>query len=139
MERRRTPLPIIIFFLMMFLFAFANAFNLSPLVTFVILTLMVAILLISTFRPRPQRTRDVPPEFEGIPFRPQIRPRVGRWIIIPIVIGAFIGFILFQNWWLTVKIFESMYSVKAGIDWWGINFLNNYYFYACIAIGLLIA
>ena len=26
-----------------------------------------------------------------------------------------------------------------GIDWWKINFLDNYYFYICIGIGLIIA
>ncbi|MDQ1280101.1 MAG: hypothetical protein QG670_1363 [Thermoproteota archaeon] len=139
MERQRTPLPIIIFFIMIFLFAFANAFNLPPLVTLAMLISMIVIILFFSLRPRTQRTRNIPPEFEGIPFRSRIIPRVGRWVIIPIAIGGLIIFILYQNWWLSVKIFEEMYKVKAGIDWWAINFLNNFYFYACISIGLLIA
>ena len=141
MEKRRTPLPLIILFLITFLFAFANIFELPSYLIFALLIILVTIILIASTRQRPQRPRGIPPEFEEkeIPFRPPRGPRIGKWIIIPIAFGAVIGFILFENWWLTVRILQSMYSTKAEIDWWKINFLDNYYFYACIAIGLLIA
>jgi len=32
-----------------------------------------------------------------------------------------------------------MYDLKAGLDWWNIQFLNNHYFYACVGIGLIVA
>jgi hypothetical protein len=67
------------------------------------------------------------------------RAEIGRWIIIPIAIISVAIFILFENWWLSVRILTFMYQSKAGIDWWRISFLDNYYFYICVAIGLLIA
>ncbi|MDQ1279468.1 MAG: uncharacterized protein QG670_730 [Thermoproteota archaeon] len=64
---------------------------------------------------------------------------IGRFIIVLIAIVGVVVFILFENWWLDVKILTSMFSNKAGIDWWKINFLDNYYFYICIAVGLIVA
>ncbi len=66
-------------------------------------------------------------------------PRIGKWVIMPIAIIGVVAFILFQNWWLNISILRSIYDLKAGLDWWSIQFLNNNYFYACLGIGLLIA
>jgi hypothetical protein len=65
---------------------------------------------------------------------------MGKWILLIIVPVAILGFILIENWWLNTNILNFLYFNKAnGINWWNLNFLNNYYFYACIAVGLLIA
>lgn len=132
-EKRPNILTLIMIFL--FVFITLSTFFEIPLILYLIPILIIVVVAISRFRkPKP---RMGPPDLGEYPFRP--RPNIGRWIIIPLLIIGIIAFIFFANWWLDVKILTSMYFNKAGIDWWKINFFDNYYFYACIAIGLLIA
>jgi hypothetical protein len=126
----------------MFMMIFSSFFGSSPLVFVIgLMVVIVAVFLISRQRGGfPERPSQ--PEYFRAP-RPPVRPfdlpRLGRWIIIPIAIIGVVAFILFQNWWLDVAIFQAMFNMKAGLDWWNIQFLNNHYFNASLGIGLLIA
>jgi len=130
----------------MFMMIFSSFFGSSPIVFVVgLMVVIVAVFIISRQR-RGLSERPSQPEYFRT-SRPPIRPldlprlelpRLGRWIIIPIAIIGVIAFILYQNWWLDVAIFQEMFNMKAGLDWWNIQFLNNYYFYVSLAIGLLI-
>ncbi len=80
-----------------------------------------------------------PPIRQNIPFQLSERLKLGRWVVIPIILVLVVGFILFENWYLNVNIRESLYLSKAEIDWWAITYLNNTYFYAILAIGALLA
>ncbi len=126
----------------MFMMIFSSFFGSSPLVF--VIGLLVMILAVFYFSRRrggfPERPRE--PEYFRGPrptLRPPELPRLGRWIILPIAIIGVVAFILFQNWWLDVAILQSMYTTKAGVDWWALTFLNDRYFHACLGIGLLVA
>jgi len=137
MEKRTNILPLIML-LLFILMTLSSFFDIPPILYLFAFIIVIAGALIISRRPRMPRPRDIPPEFREFPFQPR-RPRIGRWIVIPIAIIGVVVFILFENWWLDVRIFTSMYLNKAGMDWWRINFLDNHYFYACVAVGLLIA
>ena len=135
MERRPNILPIIMLLLFVFI-SLSSIFDIPPILYFIAVVVIVAGVVMSSKRPRVPGPRNAPPEFREFPFLSRLG--IGRWIMIPIAIIGVVVFILFQNWWLDVKILTSMYLSKAGTDWWKINFLDNYYFYICIAVGLLI-
>ncbi len=142
MERRQNILPLIMFLLIIFM-TLSSIFDISPVLYFVIFIAIISIVVINSRRSRTQGPVGPPKpsesEYREFPFQPK-RPGIGRWIVIPIVIVSAVVFILFENWWLDVKILTTMYFDKAaGIDWWRINFIDNYFFYICIGIGLLIA
>lgn len=141
MERRRESLPALIFFLLMAFVMFTSMFELPFYLFITLLVVLIAIVLIVNLGYISRKKRPRTFNFEGMPFKlkPSLGFKIGKWVIIPIAFCVLIGFILFQNWWLTVKILQSMFSEKALLNWWNINFLNNYYFYACISIGLLVA
>ncbi|MEE8569646.1 MAG: UPF0182 family protein [Candidatus Bathyarchaeia archaeon] len=144
---RRTPISTGIFIFIMFIMIFSSFFGSSPLVF--VIGLMVAILAVFLISKQRKDLPDRPSQPEYFrTSRPPIRPldisnlelpRLGRWIIIPIAIIGVIAFILYQNWWLDVSIFQTVFNTKAALDWWNIQFLNNHYFYAGLGIGLLIA
>jgi hypothetical protein len=146
-------LSTLLFLIIMFL-TIASAFDLPPFVALGGIVIIVAIILVSSRRMRypfpteepsdefPQRRPEAPrrpptPPAEGRPVFPQ--PRLGRWVIISIALAAVVGVIAIENWWLGVTIFMSIYLQKASTDWWSITYLNNYYFYGLIAVGLIIA
>ena len=140
MERRRISLSTILFFLIVIMMIFSTYFRDYSSLFFVglIIVMLTAIFLSARHRERPSY-RPPQPEYIRPPSRSPEMPRIGRWIIIPIVIIGVVAFILFENWWLTITILRHMYDLKAGLDWWRIYFLNDYYFYVCVGIGLLIA
>jgi hypothetical protein len=117
----------------------------NPLILFAVFLGFIFIFVVLTRQQAriPRSTGTGPPSdyFQRTigPFRSPELPRLGKWIIIPIAIVGVIGFILFQNWWLNVDILQYLYSSKANLNWWSIQFLDNQYFYACIGVGLLIA
>jgi hypothetical protein len=126
----------------MFMMIFSSFFGSSPLVFVIgLLVVILAVFFLSRRRGGFPGRPSEPEYFRGSrpPIRPLELPRVGRWILIPIAIIGVVAFILFQNWWLDVAIFQAMYATKAGLDWWTLQFLNDRYFHACLGIGLLMA
>jgi hypothetical protein len=123
---------------LLFIFLTLSSFFEIPFILYVVGFIVIILVAVIVSR---RRRLSTSPEFglqRDFPFQSG-RPTIGRWIVIPIVIIGVVAFILFENWWLDVNILTSMYLSKAGVDWWQLSFLNNYYFYVCIAIGLLIA
>jgi hypothetical protein len=142
LERRRIPLSTIVFTLIMFMMIFSSFLETSPLIFLIGLTVVVLAIFLLARRQGGLPFQRTPPDYISPPKSPLTSleiPRLGRWIILPIAIISVIAFILFQNWWLNVTILQSMYDLKAGLDWWNIQFLHNAYFNACTGIGLLIA
>ncbi|MFH0749196.1 MAG: UPF0182 family protein [Candidatus Bathyarchaeota archaeon] len=138
MERRTNILPMILFLLFL-LTTLSTMFEIPPELYFIIIIGAIGGFVVYSRRGG-FRARGVSlgSEESRLPFQPR-QPGIGRWIIIPIAIIGVVILILFENWWLDVSIFKSMYFNKANIDWWKITFLDNYYFYFCIIIGLMIA
>lgn len=139
MEKRRNLVSYLLPFLILLsvLLPFIEAFDLSLIILVIILVAVV--LVVAVVLNRRSRGNGMPREFQGIPSPPQVRLSIGRWILLPVALIVVIGFVLAQNWWLNVNILRTMYLIKANLDWWKLTFLDNHYFYACIAIGLLIA
>ncbi|MFH0896847.1 MAG: UPF0182 family protein, partial [Candidatus Bathyarchaeota archaeon] len=139
MERKQSILPLIFFILLIFM-TLSSVFEIPPVMYITIFVVIIAGVVMNSRRSRTQRPGfpPEPSEYREYPIKAK-SPGIGRWIVIPVAIVGAVIFILFENWWLDVKIFTSMYSTKAATNWWRINFLDNYYFYICIGIGLLIA
>lgn len=124
-------------------------FDLPPIFLVAILIIVIIAFLYYTNSKKkrtktPTEPQEFPPVFQRSPFQPKIdfkiNFKIGKWILLIIVPIIILGFVLFENWWINVNILESLYLNKAnGVDWWNLTFLDNYYFYACIIIGLLIA
>jgi hypothetical protein len=120
-------------------------FDLPPLfLVALVIIIIVAYVYYTNYQKKrikiPSEPREFSPVFQRSPFQPKINFKMGKWVLLIIVPVAILGFILFENWWLNTNILNFLYFNKAnGINWWNLNFLNNYYFYACIAVGLLIA
>jgi len=146
LERRRSLISTLFFIIIMFL-TLATSLELPPIIAFGGLIIVSAVVILLYKR---QRGIPVPSDEYGRPppIRPPTRqeegfklpqiPQIGRWIIIPIALIGVVGFIVFENWWLNVTIRTALYLNKAATDWWGISFLKNTYFYAILAIGLLV-
>ena len=135
MERRQNIIPFILFLVLIIMTLYTPA--IPPILYLVIIAaVIVGVVVIS--RRRVRVPSGIPQEVRGFPFQsPKLG--IGRWIVIPIAIAGVVLFIFFANWWLDLRLFSSMYTIKAGIDWWKIAYLDNYYFYACIAVGLIVA
>ncbi len=150
MEKRdpRSGIISIIFFII-FLMSSLSMFNLPPIFLVVILIIVIiAYLYYNNYKKKQTQTpiepQEFPPIYQSSPFQPKIdfkiNFKIGKWVLLIIVPVVVLGIVLFENWWLNVNILEYLYLNKAnGVDWWNLTFLDNYYFYACIAIGLLIA
>ena len=145
MERRdpRSAIISIIFFII-FLMSSITMFDIPPIFLVVILIVVIIVYFYYTTyqkkRIETPKAREFSPVFQRSPFQPKFNFKIGRWILLIIVPIIILGFVLFENWRLTTNILNFLYLNKAnGIDWWNLTFLDNYYFYACIAIGLLIA
>ena len=154
MEKRRSLVSTVLFLIIMFL-TIASAFDLPPIVALGGIVVIVAIIVVSSRRMRypfpPEEPSDEFPEHRSeAPRRPPtppeqsrsifpMQPRLGRWVIIPIALAVVVAILAFENWWLGVTIFTSIYLRKAVTDWWSITYLNNTYFYGLIAVGLLVA
>jgi len=134
----------------------ASAFDLPPIVAIGGIVVVVAIIVVFSSKrmryrlpseepsdefpergPRAPRRPPTPSE-QGKPIFP-MQPKLGRWVIIPIALAAVVAILAFENWWLGVTIFTSIYLRKAATDWWSITYLNNTYFYGLIVVGLLVA
>ena len=146
MERRDPRSGIIsIIFLIIFLMSSISMFNLPPIfLVAILLIVIIAFLYYTNYKKRgikiSTEPRKLPTMFQRSPFQPKIDFKIGKWVLLIIVPIVILGIILFENWWLNVNILQYLYLNKAnGVDWWNLTFLDNYYFYACIAIGLLIA
>jgi hypothetical protein len=137
-EKRRNLVSYLLPFLILLsvLLPFVEAFDMSLIV--LVLALVAVVLVVAVVLNRRSKGFGMPREFQGIPSYPRVSIRVGRWILLPVALIVVTGFVLVQNWWLNVNIYRSMYLVKADLDWWKVTFLNNHYFYVCIALGLLI-
>ncbi|MCJ7630875.1 hypothetical protein MUP77_00525 [Candidatus Bathyarchaeota archaeon] len=146
MERRRSLVSILLLVLIMFL-SISSGFNLPPEIAFGGLILILIVFFYTIRRRLPRIPTEQgerggeygPPIERNEPIHFPERPKLGRWVAIPIVLGLVVGFILFENWYLNVNIRESLYLSKANIDWWAITYLDNTYFYAVLAIGALFA
>ena len=142
MERRRSLLSTLLFIIIIFM-TLASTFELPPVIT--LGGLIFILVLITLIYTRQQRVPETPREYGPPPpireeaFRFPEGPKLGWWVAIPIALGVVIAFIVFENWWLNVAIHMSLFLRKAGIDWWGITYLNNAYFYAILALGALVA
>ena len=120
----------------------AGTFGLPAVVVLGGLVLIVILVVFVSIRggqmPRVlNREPEAPLRRNGVFRFPQL-PQL-KWVMIPIVLGAVIASILIVNFYLNFSIHQYLYQSKAGIDWWGITYLNNSYFYAILGIGALLA
>lgn len=148
MERRRGSLVSLLLFVLMIFLTLSSNFNLPPTIAIGgIIIILIATFLYARRRrlPRIPTEQDArgggysPPTQRSEPVHFPESPKLGRWVVIPIILGLVVGFILFGNWYLNVNIRGALYLSKANIDWWAITYLNNSYFYAILAIGALFA
>jgi magnesium-transporting ATPase (P-type) len=131
----------------MFMMFFSPLLESSPMISVIgLMAVVLAVFVLARrqgrlpWNPSPRDNFRAPrPPYKPLDIPRFEIPRIGKWVIMPTAIIGVIAFILFQNWWLNVSILRSMYDLKAGLDWWSIQFLNNHYFNACLCIGLLIA
>ncbi len=144
----------LLFLVIMFL-TIASAFELPPIVAIGGVIVVVAIIMVFSRRirlgfPSEEPSEEIPERRPSFPRRPPppseqgrtifpTQPRLGKWVIVPIALALVVAILAFENWWLGVAIFTSLYLRKAATDWWGITYLNNTYFYGLIAVGLLVA
>lgn len=147
MKRTRVPISTILFLLIIIMIIFSTFFESLSSILFLGLIVVATVLILMRVRQRGEIPPKSPPPYYFKPSRPPTSPtsrllsfpKIGKWVILPIALIGVIAFILFQNWWLSVTILQSIYTHKAGLDWWKIHFLDNHYFYACLGVGLLIA
>ncbi|MCJ7770710.1 hypothetical protein MUP37_03930 [Candidatus Bathyarchaeota archaeon] len=142
MDRRRSSLLSSLLFIIIMYLSIASTFGLPAVVVLGGLVLIVVLVVYVSIRggplPRVLTREPGAPTRRNEVFRFTQPPKL-KWIILPIILGAVIASILFINFYLDFSIHGYLYQTKAKIDWWGITYLNNSYFYAILGIGALLA
>src|SRR4030042_4763370 len=112
----------------------ASAFDLPPIVALGGIVVVVAIIVVFSSRrmrfpfPSEEPSDELPERRPEAPRRPPtlpeqgrpifpMQPRLGRWVIIPIALAVVVAILAFENWWLGVTIFTSIYLRKGATAW----------------------